>query len=194
MSNGFYSLTVFSKGFIIDVWQVLNMSVFPTTVEECSFCCCFLRFCCLPNPPQFISRRLWRSTWKKEVCIAQIDRTKVVGIANTFHNGGIENGGAQRTFLDVSFSRSWRTLKELRNCIWCVIICVFIILFDTDLWKSTFSPYYFKNKAFRLFVSCIFCLLCFQLVVIKLGVHWRKIALSPMIIVKKWFLLQWTKF
>ena len=44
--------------------------------------------------------------------------------------------------------------------------CVVIILFNTDLYKSAFPTYSFKNLVFDLSVFCIFCLLCFEFGVI----------------------------
>ena len=43
---------------------------------------------------------------------------------------------------------------------------VVIILFNTDLYKSAFPTYSFKNLVFDLSVFCIFCLLCFEFGVI----------------------------
>ena len=42
-------------------------------------------------------------------------------------------------------------------------LCVIIIWFNTDLYKSAFPTYYFENLVFCLSALCIFSLFCFEL-------------------------------
>ena len=57
----------------------------------------------------------------------------------------------------------FRIAKQAMKLYYMHFWCLFIILFNTDLYKSALTSYSSDNLVFRLSVFCIFCLFCFEL-------------------------------